>query len=68
MLLLEYHNKIIEDLLLERFNNPPAEGKFESLEMVIADFDGVVFHIFTPSEQKNIVHISISIKCWSALV
>ena len=68
MLLLEYHNKIIEDLLLERFNNPPADGKWESLEMVIADFDGVVFHLSTPGEQKNLVNISISIKCWSALV
>jgi len=68
MLLLDYHNKIIEDTILERFNNPPGpEGKWESIETIIADFDGVTFHLFTDANTKNILNISMSIKCWGEL-
>jgi len=66
MILLDYHNKIIEDTLLEKFEI--TEGKYESVEMIIADFDGVTFHVHTPNaEAKNILHISMSMKCYSEL-
>jgi actin related protein 2/3 complex, subunit 2 len=68
MLLLDYHNKIIEDTILERFNNPPGpDAKWESIETVLADFDGVTFHMFTDANQKNLLNISVSIKCWAEL-
>jgi len=65
MILLEYHNRIIEDILLERFNI--TDGKFESLESIIADFDAVTFHMFTDAISKNFLNISVSIKCFSEL-
>jgi actin related protein 2/3 complex subunit 2 len=65
MILLDYHNKIIEDTLLERFN--PTEGKFESVEIVLADFDGVTFHIFTDANAKNIISVSMSMRCYPEL-
>jgi len=65
MLLLEYHNKIIEDTLLEKFE--VTEGKFDSVEAIIADFDGVTFHLFTDANSKNLLNISVSIKCWREL-
>lgn len=65
MILLEYHNKIIEDTLLERF--AVEEGKFESMEAVIADFDAVTYHIFTSPDAKNILNISMSMKTYSQL-
>jgi len=65
MLLLEYHNKIIEDTLLEKFNQ--TDGKFDSVETVIADFDGVTFHLYTDPNTKNILFVSMSIKCYSEL-
>jgi len=65
MILLEYHNRIIEDILLERFNI--TDGKFESLESIIADFDAVTFHMFTDANSKNLLNISVSIKCFSEL-
>jgi len=66
MILLEYHNKIIEDTLLEKFGI--TDGKFEAIEAVIADFDGVTFHIFTPdANAKNIIQISMSMKVFSEL-
>lgn len=66
MILLEYHSKIIEDTLLEKFNTEP--GKFENIEALIADFDGVTFHLSTPdANAKNILLISVSTKCFAEL-
>jgi len=69
MIILDSHNKIIEETLLEKYNNPDtAAGKFESVEMVLADFDGVLFHLATGGESaKNLLTISVSIKCWAEL-
>jgi len=68
MIILDYHNKIIEDTLLEKFNNPEnASGKFESVEIVIADFDSVTFHLSTDANSKNLLNISMSIKCYAEL-
>ena len=67
MLLLDYHNKIVEDTLIERLSNPPEEGKYESVEITIADFDGVIFHIFTDQNSKNLLNVSVSIKCFRQL-
>jgi len=66
MILLEYHNKIIEDTLLEKFGI--TDGRYEAIETIIADFDGVTFHIFTPdSNAKNIIQISMSMKVFAEL-
>jgi len=65
MILLEYHNKIIEDTLLEKF--AVTEGKYDTVETIIADFDGVTYHIFTEGEQKNLLKISMSIKGFADL-
>jgi len=68
MILLEYHNKIIEDLLKDRYKEAKTNpDKFEAIDMTIADFDAVVFHITTDAEAKNIIRISISVKCWNEL-
>jgi len=66
MILLDYNNKIIEDTLLERFAT--EEGKFEAVEMVIADFDGVTFHVSTPdANAKHVVQISLSMRGYADL-
>lgn len=66
MLLLEYHNKIIYDTILEKFE-AAKEGRQESIEATIADFDAVTFHLFTEPNAKNLLNISMSIKCYSEL-
>jgi len=65
MILLDTYNKIIEDTILEKYNTP--EGKFESVEIVLADFDGVTFHVFTNPNAKNILNVSLSMKCYGEL-
>jgi actin related protein 2/3 complex subunit 2 len=62
MILLEYHNKIIEDVLLEKLN-----GKHEALDAVIADFDAVTFHLSTDANAKNILQVSVSMKFFNQL-
>eukprot|EP00128_Syssomonas_multiformis_P010988 Colp12_sorted_trinity150504_noHs@26569 len=66
MILLEFHNRIIEDTLNQRFF-APAGTKHESIDIVVADFDSVTFHISTPEKQKNRIRISISMSCFSEL-
>jgi len=67
MILLDYHNKIIEDTLLEKLNNPPSDGKYEAIEMTLADFDGVTFHLFSDPNSKNLISVSVAIKCFAEL-
>lgn len=64
MILLEFHNRIIKETLLAKLSAEKPEG----LDITIAEFDGVVFHISTDDGNKNLVRVSISIKCFSDLV
>lgn len=60
MILLEHNNRIIFETIKQRLENP----KRDVLDITIADFDGVQYHISTPDpEARNIVLISIQ---WSA--
>jgi actin related protein 2/3 complex subunit 2 len=67
MILLEYHNKIIEDTLLDRYRVAEEGGTLDSIEMVLSDFDGVSFHVSSDPNAANVVYISISIKCYHQL-
>lgn len=63
MILLEYRNRIIEDLLLQRFKSPKPEG----VDVTVADFDGVLFHVSNPPDNKSKIRISISLKFFGDL-
>jgi len=67
MILLDYHNKIIEDMLLERF--AITDGKYDPLEppTVIADFDSVTFSLGTDPNARNIITVSLSMKGYDEL-
>ncbi|KAJ2900613.1 arp2 3 complex 34 kda subunit [Zalerion maritima] len=63
MLLLDYQNVLIQNILAERFSGvPPA-----SVDQTVSDFDGVLFHISTP-ETKTKILLSIQIRCFRDLV
>lgn len=59
MILLENANKIIVETLKSR----QESGKRDALDVTIADFDGVTFHISSPGNESPEVTISISTKC-----
>ncbi|KAG9547250.1 hypothetical protein KCU77_g19889, partial [Aureobasidium melanogenum] len=63
MLLLDYQNVLIESLLKDRFSGATPT----SIDQIISDFDGVTFHVSTPTSKTKIL-ISINIKCYHELV
>ncbi|KAK9456813.1 Arp2/3 complex, 34 kd subunit p34-Arc-domain-containing protein [Dipodascopsis uninucleata] len=63
MLMLQYHNLLIQSILTERFN---PENQPVSIDQIISDFDNVTYHISTP-ESKTKILISLSIKCFKDL-
>lgn len=64
MILLENANRILEGAIIARLD---AEKK-ESVDITFADFDGVLFHVSTSGEAKNILSISISFKGASQVI
>ncbi|XP_014250263.1 probable actin-related protein 2/3 complex subunit 2 [Cimex lectularius] len=67
MILLEINNRIVEDTLTIKFQNALAENKPESLDITVADFDGVLFHISNVDGDKSKVRTSISLKFYKQL-
>ena len=64
MLLLDYQNTLLQSILAEKFSGatPPA-----NIDQVVSDFDGVTFHISTPTAKTQVL-VSLSIKCYKELV
>jgi actin related protein 2/3 complex subunit 2 len=60
MILLEAHNTIIQNTLIEKVAKPSA------LDVQFVDFDGVRLHLSTP-ERKTLVLLSMNIRCWHEL-
>jgi actin related protein 2/3 complex subunit 2 len=67
MILLEFHNKIIEDTIITKWKAYTETQKGEAVEAVIADFDGVLFHLVSDANNRALLTISMSIKCWAQL-
>lgn len=65
MILLEFNNRILFEIIQQRF----ANEKREILDIVFADFDGVKFHVSTQNpDQRNIITISMSWSCTQQLL
>ena len=63
MILLELENKIIADTLTYKFEN----AKFTSIDITVADFDGVLYKIFNPDGDKSKVVVAISLSFYADL-
>jgi actin related protein 2/3 complex subunit 2 len=61
MILLEPHNVIIQQTILDKLQKPG------SLDVVFVDYDNVRFHLSTP-ERKTVLLLSMNIRCWDELV
>jgi actin related protein 2/3 complex, subunit 2 len=62
MILLDYNNKIIFETVSRALAH--TEGKRDLLDITLADFDGVSFHISTPDpEARNIIRVSLQWSC-----
>ena len=67
MILLEVNNRIVEETLRLRIKNALNGARLEPLSINLADFDGVLYHISTPNNDKSKVQISISLKFYKEL-
>jgi len=67
MILLEVNNRIVEDSLRMRIKTALSGQKLEPLSINLADFDGVLYHISTPNNDKAKVLVSISLKFYKEL-
>nr|CAG4646327.1 EOG090X07NU [Macrothrix elegans] len=67
MILLDVNNKIVEDSLTVKIKNALAGNKPDSINVTVADFDGVLFHISNPDSDKSKVRVSISLKFYKEL-
>ncbi|CAK7564589.1 MAG: Arp complex subunit [Sporothrix epigloea] len=63
MLLLDFQNVLIQNVLTERFSGAAPV----SIDQTVSDFDGVLFHISTP-EIKTKIQISILLRCYNDLI
>eukprot|EP00123_Amoebidium_parasiticum_P019333 comp24587_c0_seq1/m.46792 comp24587_c0_seq1/g.46792 ORF comp24587_c0_seq1/g.46792 comp24587_c0_seq1/m.46792 type:complete len:306 (-) comp24587_c0_seq1:209-1126(-) len=64
MILLEFHNRIVEDALRRAFSS--LSDKPEAIELIATDFDGVLYHMTTP-ESKTKVLLSLKWSCYKDL-
>ncbi|KAL5007359.1 hypothetical protein ScPMuIL_016165 [Solemya velum] len=67
MILLEFHNRIVEETLGQKFKNALEGGKPDAIDITIADFDGVLYHMSNPNDDKSKVMVSISLKFYKDL-
>ncbi|XP_015126493.1 probable actin-related protein 2/3 complex subunit 2 [Diachasma alloeum] len=67
MILLEINNRILEETLQTKIKNTLSGHKPESTDVIIADFDGALFHMSNPNGDKSKLRISISLKFYGQL-
>jgi len=67
MILLEVNNRIVEETLTVKIKNALGGQKPESVLVNVADFDGVLYRISNPKDDKTKVNVSISLKFYKEL-
>ena len=67
MILLEINNRIIEETLTSKFKNAQSGNKPDLVDITIADFDGVLYHLSNPDGDKSKIRVSISLKFYKEL-
>lgn len=67
MILLEFYNRIVADTLRGRLQSFQETGKADGLDVKIADFDGVLFHLSNPEGDKTKIMVSVGTKFYHEL-
>ncbi|XP_065319798.1 actin-related protein 2/3 complex subunit 2-B-like isoform X2 [Gordionus sp. m RMFG-2023] len=68
MILLDIKNQALEEALTLKFNACFEGSKLEKTDIILADFDGVLYHISNPENDKTKLIISISLKYFKELL
>jgi len=67
MILLEINNRIVQETLTFKIKNIIDGGKPDSVDITVADFDGVLFHMSNPDGNKSKIQVSVSLKFYKDL-
>lgn len=67
MILLDVNNKCVFETLNVRFNSIKSGGKHEIVDVKVADFDGVLYHVSNLDGDKSKLLVSISLKFFAEL-
>lgn len=62
MILLEIHNRVVEDVLRVKWSEIDANQKLDLVDVTVADFDGVLFHLSSYQQDKTKIRVSILLK------
>eukprot|EP00039_Didymoeca_costata_P018306 m.332986 g.332986 ORF g.332986 m.332986 type:complete len:307 (+) comp17040_c0_seq1:93-1013(+) len=62
MILLEFQNRIIMEALESRAQTAAAGGKMKDVDVTVADFDGVTYHVSNKPGDDTKTHILVSIR------
>lgn len=68
MLQIEHNNLLIHTTLLERLFPEADSGAPKLLDRIVTDFDFTTYHLSTVGETRNLLLISVYLKCWNDLV
>lgn len=67
MILLDVNNKAVYEALCLRFESALNSEKPELTELIIADFDGVVYHLSNPNADRTKLMLSVQLKFYREL-
>lgn len=63
MIILEFHNRIVEDTVRTQV----LSGGADVVDVTCADFDGVSFHVSSDANAQGVLLVSVSTRCFYAL-
>jgi len=68
MIILEFQNRIVAEALRSRVATASSGGKVKDVDITVADFDGIIYHVGNPNpEDKTLVTVSIKFDYWHQL-
>uniref|UniRef100_A0A5S6QNY7 Arp2/3 complex 34 kDa subunit n=1 Tax=Trichuris muris TaxID=70415 RepID=A0A5S6QNY7_TRIMR len=67
MILIDCHHEVIYEKLMQRFAIAVGGGKAELIDIVLADFDNVTYHLSNPGNDRNQIMVSIALKFYKDL-
>ncbi|CDW54907.1 actin protein 2:3 complex subunit 2 [Trichuris trichiura] len=67
MILIDCHHEVIYEKLMQRFSSAVGGSKAELIDIVLADFDNVTYHLSNPGNDRNQIMVSIALKFYKDL-
>jgi len=63
MILLDHSNRILQEAIQSRLELPSGTERKEVVDITLADFDGVQFHVTNDATNKGLMKVSLQWRC-----